>query len=370
MKEGQQQSATLPERPTSSRRWARVAGAIIVGAFYLLAIFADFLAPYDYRAQSRREPFAPPATLRFRDAQGHWHMRPFVSVQRLANPLELRYEEDGLRTFALELFASGYSYKLFGLFPANRHLFGVRGAGEAGMPRVYLLGTDIFGRDRLSRLIMASRFSLLVGPLGTLLAALLGVLIGCLAGYSGRWPLNWPLNLVDAALMRVADVMLALPAMVMILAARAAFPLELPPVRAGILLIGLFVVLGWAEMARLARGLVMELREREFAMAAVSIGMSPTRVLLRHILPNAARPLIVQGLLMLPAFLLSETALSFLGVGLQEPEVSWGSLLTAAADGTWLELDRTWVLLTPALAIMLFVLGVRLLSMGLEDADE
>src|SRR5574341_45198 len=126
---------------------------------------------------------------------------------------------------------------------------------------------------------------------------------------------------------------------------------------------------GWAEMARLARGLVLELRGREFVLAAVSLGCSPARVLFRHILPNAARPLLVQAFLMLPAFLLAETALSFLGVGLQEPEASWGSLLTAASDLTLLERGHTLALLTPALAIALFVLGVRLLSDGLEKED-
>jgi peptide/nickel transport system permease protein len=365
MKEAERKSDDSPEGVSSRRRWPLAAGAIIVGGFYLLTIFADFLSPYDYRAQSRREPSAPPSPFRFRDARGHWYARPFVYAQRLVDPLDRRYEADLQRAYPIEFFAPGYRYRLFGLFATDRHLFGVRGMGDPGAPRLSLLGTDALGRDRLSRLIAASRFSMLVGPLGTLLAALLGVAIGCSAGYAGRW--------VDAALMRAADVMMALPALVVILAARAAFPLELPPARAGALLIGLFVALGWAEMARLARGLVLELREREFVVAAVSIGMPSWRVLWRHILPNALRPLIVQTLLMLPAFLLSETALSFLGVGLQEPEASWGSLLTAAADVTLLErghASQSFLLLSPALAIMLFVLGVRLLNSGLERGDE
>jgi peptide/nickel transport system permease protein len=296
MKESTSKSAVSTELASSRRRWPMMAGAIIVGSFYLAAAFADFLSPYDYRSLSRREPLAPPSALHFRDAEGRWHARPFVYAQRLVDSLERRYEEDRQRAYPLELFALGYSYKLFGLFAANRHLFGVRGAEAGGTPRVFLLGTDALGRDRLSRLLVASRFSLLVGPMGTLLAALLGVAIGCCAGYAGRF--------FDIVLMRAADVMMALPALVMILAARAAFPLELPTARAATLLICLFVALGWAEMARLTRGLVLELRARAFVTAAVSIGMSPLRVLLRHILPNAARPLIVQTLLMLPAFLL------------------------------------------------------------------
>lgn len=354
------------------QRWTLIAGGIFISLFYLIAVFADFLAPYNYRAQSRQEPFAPPAALHFFDAQGRWHLRPFIYAQRLVDPLERRYEEDRTRSHSLEFFVRGDAYKLFGLFATNRHLFGIASASDGNVPRIYILGTDAFGRDRLSRLLVATRFSLLVGPLGTVLAAFLGILIGCLSGYagrSGRQRMTRPLAWIDDALMRFADVTMALPTLVMILAARAAFPLELPPVRAALLLICLFVVLGWAEMARLTRGLVLELREREFVMAAESLGMSATRVLLRHVLPNAARPLFVQTLLMLPAFLLSETALSFLGVGLQEPEPSWGNLLAAAADVSLLEGQHAWVMLTPALAISLFVLGVRLFGAGMESNE-
>jgi peptide/nickel transport system permease protein len=244
------------------------------------------------------------------------------------------------------------------MWPTDRHLFGLREEAGAGAPRVNLLGTDALGRDRWSRLLIASRFSLLVGPLGTLAASALGIILGCIAGYVR-------IHFVDAALMRVADVMMSLPVLVLILAARAAFPLELPPRRAALLLISIFLLVGWAEMARLARGLVQALSRREFVLAAESIGLTKARILFRHILPNAMRPLIVQVTLMLPAFLLAETALSFLGVGLQEPEASWGNMLSAAADPTLLE-NHAFVLLAPAFAIFLFVLGVRLLSDGLK----
>jgi peptide/nickel transport system permease protein len=344
------------------RRVALRAGLIVVAGFYLLAICADFLAPYDYRAQARHAPLAPPTALRLRDAQGQWRARPFVYASRLIDPLTRRYEEDAQQAYSLEFFAPGYSYQLFGLFSANRHLFGLRAANDVAAPRVHLLGTDALGRDRWSRLLAATRFSLLIGPLSTLLASALGILLGCLAGYAGRW--------TDAVLMRIADALMALPNLVLILAARAAFPLALPPLRAGLLLITIFVVLGWAEMARLARGLVLELRTRDFVLAATSIGLPPAGILWRHILPNAARPLMAQALLMLPAFLLAETALSFLGVGLQEPEPSWGNMLTAAADISLLESGQALLLLTPAFAIALFVLGVRLISRGLEATDQ
>lgn len=363
----------------AARRAGRAGvGGAIVCAFYAVALLADFLAPNDFREQSRREPSAPPTVVRLRDAEGRWHARPFVYAQRLTDPLQRVYAEDTDARRELELFARGYRYKLFGLFETDRHLLGLRaaagaegggatgtgvagGAGGAGGARLYLLGTDELGRDRFARLVRASRFTLVVGPLGTLLASLVGVALGCAAGYGGR--------ALDSVLMRAADTMMALPSLVIIIAARAAFPLELPPVRAASLLVGLFVVTGWAEMARLARGLILALRGREFVTAAESLGLPRWRVLVRHILPNAAGPLLVQATLMLPAFLLAETALSFLGVGVQEPEPSWGNMLAAAGDISLLR-RAPFLLLAPAFCIFLFVLGTRLLGDGLRSRRE
>lgn len=366
-----------PETETSARRTVNLVrkfklvrkrarlliGVSVVVLFYASAVFAEFLAPEDYRAQSRREPSAPPSVIRFRDAQGNFNLRPFIYARRMVDPLQRRYAEETGRAYPLELFAHGHPHKLFGVVPTDRHLFGVRvnggertSAQESSAPRLHLLGTDALGRDRLSRLLVASRFSLAVGPLGTLLACVLGVLIGCVAGYAGRR--------VEALLMRAADTMLALPALVLILAARAAFPLELPPLRAAALMISIFALVGWAEMARVTRGLVLALRRREFVLAAQSLGLSEWRILFRHILPNAARTLLVQATLMLPTFLLAETSLSFLGVGLQEPEPSWGNMLAEAGDITLLQRGHAPLLLAPALAIFIFVLGVRLLSDG------
>jgi peptide/nickel transport system permease protein len=376
------------------RRPGIALGLSIIAIFYLAAAFSDFIAPYDYREQSRAETFAPPTPLHFFDAAGDFHARPFVRARRLADPLSRAYAEDSTRDYPLTLLARGYTYKFLGLYTTDRHLFGVAaedGAGEEKSggenfarppsqtprpgtttqtspsgaasqtsrpaPRLHLLGTDRLGRDRFSQLLAAARFSLSVGPLGTLLAAALGVLVGCLAGYAGRK--------TDAVLMRAADAMMALPELVLILAARAALPLELPTARAAAFLIVIFVAVGWAEMARLVRGLVLELREREYVTAARALGMREARVLFRHILPNAARAVLVQLSLMLPAFLLAETSLSYLGVGVQAPEVSWGTMLAEASDLALLR-EQPLVLLSPALSISLFVLGVRLLTNGLQ----
>lgn len=381
------------------RRAGLVVGLSIITIFYVAAALSDFVAPYDYREQSREETFAPPTPLHFFDSAGDFHARPFVHPRHIADPITRTYVEDATRHYPLTLFTRGYTYKLLGLFTTNRHLFGVaaenvtnekkaddekKGAKENSdqqssqtfpssappetpssaattqtshpAPRLHLLGTDRLGRDRFSQLLAAARFSLSVGPLGTLLAAALGVLVGCLAGYAGRK--------ADAVLMRAADAMMALPDLVLILAARAALPIELPPARAAAFLVVIFLAVGWAEMARLVRGLVLELREREYVTAARALGMRESRVLFRHILPNAARAVLVQLSLMLPAFLLAETALSYLGVGVQEPEVSWGTMLAEASDLSLLR-AQPLVLLSPAVAIFLFVLGVRLLTNGL-----
>jgi peptide/nickel transport system permease protein len=335
---------TQPVRNRIRKNIPRVAGWLIVAAFVLVAVFADFLAPYDYRQQSRNEPSAPASSLHF--VMG----RPLVSARRLVDPLRLIYADDDVSTAReVEFFVRGSSYRLLGLIETDLHLFGV--AGDSA-PRINLLGTDMLGRDRFSRLMHAIQFSLIVCSLGVVLACAIGIFIGIVSGYASRG--------VDTALMGATDAMLALPTLILILAARAAFPLELPPVRAAFLLLLIFALTGWAEMARLTRGLVMSVREREFVTAAVATGVTQARILFRHILPNVARPLITQALLMLPAFLLAEVTLSYLGVGVQEPEASLGNMLTAASDLNQLRTQPIAVL-SPAIVIFIFVLAIRLL---------
>lgn len=332
----------------------RVGIALLV-ALYLVAIFADFIAPYDYREQTRQEPSAPPSTIRLRDSSGTLHMRPFIYQQKLTDPRNQVYEDDTSYIYPLALFVEGPAYSLLGVIPTNIHLFGLSGGQSASVDRarIRLLGTDQLGRDRFSRLVYAIRFSLLVSPIGTILACLIGVIFGALSGYAGRT--------IDTVMMGVADTMISLPTLILILAARAAFPLELPLLTAAVLLIAIFALTGWAEMARLTRGLVRSVCEREYILAARSIGLTETRILVRHVLPNISRPLLVQAALMLPAFLLAEVALSFLGVGVQDPEPSLGNLLSSAADMSLLR-NSPLVMLSPALVIVLFVFGVRLIG--------
>jgi peptide/nickel transport system permease protein len=330
------------------RRTDRLAifGWLLIGLFALSAVFAGFLAPYDYSAQSRFEPSAPPPAIHFDG------LTPIIYPRRIEDPLRRTYTEDTSVAVPVGFFVRGYPYKLLGIGQTDVHLFGVRSTSGIA-PRINLLGTDQLGRDRFSRLLYAVRFSLIVALIGVLFACIVGISLGAVSGYAGR--------LVDTFLMGGTDAMLALPTLILILAVRAAFPLELPMTRAALLLVFIFALTGWAEMARLTRGLVLSLRSREFVVAAVALGVSQTRVLFRHILPNILPSLRTRAFLLLPTFLLAEVALSYLGVGLQEPEPSLGNMLTAASDLDQLR-SQPFSVLSPALAVLLFTLGVRLIG--------
>lgn len=326
-----------------------------MAAFAVAIVLGDFIAPYDHTRQTRQSPAAPPSKIRFVDHKGQFNFRPFIYRPVLADPLTRTYREDTSTKYPVHFLVEGEPYRLFGAAAAHTHLFGVK--SDDPDIRIHLLGTDDLGRDRLSRLIHAIRFSLIVAPLGGLLAWLLGVAIGLISGYAGRR--------ADTVLMGIADTMLAMPALILILAARAAFPLELPPLRAASLLIVIFSIAGWAEIARVTRSLVLALREREYVLAARSIGLTDLRIMVRHILPNALPTIIRQGFVMLPNFLLAEVALSFLGVGVQEPAASLGNMLAAAADINRLQ-RAPLLILAPGIVITLFVLSVRIIG---ERAD-
>lgn len=329
---------------------SRRIGLTLLLVFYLASLLGGFIAPYHFRTQSRATPFLPPTRIHFFDEQGNFHMRPFIYRSKLVDPLLFGYEEDRSQLFPLVFFVRGESYELFGLFISDWHLVGVEGGESA--PRLHLLGTDGLGRDVLARLLYGGQISLLIGPLGLLLAYLIGVSLGALAGYYG--------GALDSLLMRAAEVTMSLPALVLILALRAAFPLNVTPGQVAAMMLIIFAAVGWAEVSRLARGLVATERRRDYVAAAIVTGARASRILLRHILPNIRTPLLTQFAISAPSFILAEIALSFLGVGVQEPSASWGTLLAEAQDLSVLK-NYLWMM-TPALMVFLTALAFHLLG--------
>lgn len=325
-------------------------GLAVLIAFYFLSLLGGFIAPYNFRSQSRATPFLPPTRMHFFDEPGAFHLRPFIYRPQLTDPLMFGYGEDRVSRYPLSFFVRGENYDLFGLFTSSLHLMGIEGGENA--PRLHLLGTDGLGRDLLARLLYGGQISLLVGPLGLLLAYLIGVSIGAVSGYYG--------GVIDALLMRAADVTMSLPALILILALRAAFPLSISPREAALMMLIIFAAVGWAEVARLTRNLVAAERRRDYVAAAIVGGTRDGRIIARHILPNVSAPLLTQFAISAPAFILAEIALSFLGVGVQEPSASWGTLLADAQDISVLK-NYLWMT-TPALFIFLTALAFHLLG--------
>jgi peptide/nickel transport system permease protein len=250
----------------------------------------------------------------------------------------------------LAFFSAGSPYRLFGLIHTRIHLFGADKPGT-----LFLLGTDQSGRDIFSRILYGARISLTAGLIGVLLTSILGWWIGGCAGYLG--------GKIDTVIMRLADVVMAIPTLYLILAVRNVFPLHLASEVSYFLIILVLSSTGWAVLSRVIRGMVLSLREEQFILAAKAQGASLSRIFFRHIVPNTAGYVIVRSTLLIPAYILAEVTLSFLGVGIQEPTPSWGNMLTAAQDLRVLT-QFPWTL-APALFLLLALLGFNFLGEGL-----
>jgi len=335
------------------RNGPAVAGAVLLGALYLLALLAPFVAPYAPTDLDRSRFYHPPQALHWRDAGGRFHLRPFVHATRSGDGV-LAYEEVPSRPVPLRFFARGARYRLLGILPTDRHLFG------ADAPeRVNLLGTDPAGRDELSRLLFGARVSLTVGLVGIAISFALGLLIGGAAGYFGGW--------TDTLLMRSSEVLLCIPGLYLIMALRSVFPAELSGTQVYLSIVAILALIGWAALARVIRGMVLTIRRADYVTAAEALGMSRLRVIVRHILPNTFSFVIVAATLAVPGYILGEVVLSFLGVGIQEPDASWGNMLQQARSLTVLT-DFPWLLYAPAMAIFVTVLAFNFLGDGLRDA--
>ena len=295
--------------------------AVFIASLVVFAAVAPTLAPYDASQSFRDFLHAPPMRPHFDGA------RPVAHPLVLADRLEQRFEPDESRTIPLPWF------------------------GVSAAP-VFLLGADDFGRDVLSRLLYGARMSIGLALVATLGAVLVGALAGAWAGYRGGW--------MDDTIMRVADFVLVLPVLYVVVVLRAVLPLVLPPATVFLLVSIIFILVGWPFVAKGVRAIVTVERSREYVEAARSIGAGPARIILRHLIPACAGHLLVQATLLLPAFILAEAALSFVGLGFPDPVASWGTMLAAA--GNYNSIARFPWTLTPALAIFVIVLATNLIA--------
>ena len=319
---------------------------------YFLAIFADFIAPYPFDKQHRDTPYHPPTQIHFFDEKGNFSLRPFVYEYKLVDPVFKTYQIDYSKKHYIYFFVEGDKHYLLGFIPTNIHLFGVKDG------RIFLLGADKLGRDIFSRLLYGGRISLSIGVIGVLLSFSIGALVGGISGYFGGW--------IDNILMRISEVVMSFPGFYLMLALRAIFPITLSSVQVYFLIVIILSFIGWAGLARVIRGMVLSIREQEYVLAAKSYGASSLRIIVRHILPNTYSYLLISATLAIPSYILGESALSLLGLGIQEPYASWGNMLAAARNISAIS-SYPWIL-APGVAIFITILAFNLLGDALRDA--
>ncbi|MCY4374250.1 MAG: ABC transporter permease [Spirochaetaceae bacterium] len=332
-----------------------LAGATMLALLYLVAIFAEFFAPHDLFQRHNDFINAPPVLVRVLD-EGSVQM-PFVyPLVQTRNEVTLRreYAADTTRRLPLVLFVRGDPYKLWGIFRTDVHFFGTRG-GEA-----FLLGTDRLGRDMLSRVIHGARISLSIGLVGVFISFVLGCILGGISGYYGGTP--------DLIVQRAIEFIISIPTIPLWMALSAALPADWPALRVYFAITVILALQGWAGLARVVRGKLLELREEDFVMAARIAGQGAGDIIRRHLLPSFMSYLIVNITLAIPGMILGETALSFLGLGLRPPVVSWGVLLKDAQNFRTVAI-HPWLLI-PGIFVIVTVLMFNFLGDGLRDAAD
>lgn len=342
------------------RRFRRSTLAQLGGAFVILlllvTVFAPFFAPYSPAQTQLGTVYVPPQRLHFVDTEGRFHPRPFTYAlvpDMDPDTWERIYREDTGTRYQVSFFAPGWDYKLLGLVSTNIHLLGVEEGGT-----LYLLGTDKMGRDLLSLIIFGARISVGVAVFGALVSAFLGSVIGAASGFYG--------GVFDTLTQRLIELLLSFPTLPLFMAVSVAIPVEWPPLGVFFGIMMIFALLGWPLLAREVRGKVLSYREEEFVMAAHAAGAKGPYIIFRHILPNVIGHIIVILTISIPELILAEGALSFLGLGIQPPLVSWGVLLRDAATLETLG-QNPWIML-PGLAILVTVLAFNFLGDGLRDA--
>jgi peptide/nickel transport system permease protein len=340
-------------------KMAMISAAVLI-AFYFTAAFCEFVAPYDPDMPFIQYKYSPPTKIHIRDAEGRFRA-PFVyQTTRGIDPVTAQptYIEDTAIRYPIQLFAEGPAYKLLGLIPAKTHLFGIPLAGEK--QGVFLFGADRLGRDMFSRIAYGARISLSLGLVGVLLSLVLGVLLGGISGYFGGW--------VDTAVQRTIEFIRTIPTIPLWMTLSAALPADWPVTRVYFGITVILSLVGWTFMARVVRGRFLAMREEDFVLAARLNGAREMRIIVRHMVPSFLSYIIAALTLAIPGMILAETGLSFLGLGLRPPAISWGVLLQEAMNLRSLVLSP-WVL-WPGAAVVVSVLAFNFVGDGMRDAAD
>jgi peptide/nickel transport system permease protein len=370
-------------------------GAIALILMYLSVIAAEFIAPYDPYVSQDDGSLLPPTAIHWIDRDGKFigpHVYPTIQGQTDINTGDRLLKVDETKPSPINLFVRGAEYKLFPIsipllpkfdatmskkkgkdkapvvktkadaaeftifsgISCNWHLFGTIGIGKLN-----LLGTDEQGRDQFSRLVYGGRISLFIGLIGVLISFPIGMVLGGISGYFGGW--------IDAIIMRVAEVLMTLPSLYLLVALASVLPDRVSSSQRFLLIVVITSFISWAGLARVIRGQVLSIKEREFVQAAKAMGANPFYIITRHIIPQTATYLIISATLAIPSFIVSESVLSLIGLGIQPPDPSWGNLLSIATN-TSILIFQPWLIWPPALLIILTVLSFNLLGDGLRDA--
>ena len=327
-----------------------LAGMWVLILLHIFAIFADFFAPYSELTTDRRRTYHPPTRVHiFHEGK---LVRPFVYAYKRVDSLRNIYEEDTSTMYPIYFFVRGDKYNILGV-ESDLRLFGVEEPGK-----LYLFGADRYGRDIFSRLAYGGRRSLFIGIIGLIISLSIGLIYGGVSGYFGGW--------VDNIMMRIAEIIISIPSFYLLLALSAVLPTNIPSDQRFMLIVAILGFINWAGLARVIRGMVLSIAKTEFVAGAEAIGASQPRIIIRHILPNTMSFVIVHATLSIPGFILSESGLSLIGVGIQHPVASWGNMLSEALNLS--SLTRYPWLLVPGFFIFITVLSYSFFGDGLRDA--
>jgi peptide/nickel transport system permease protein len=349
---------TLMWRAFKKHKLAMTA-TIFLFAFYVVAVFSGFFAPNDPHHRWTKYIYTPPQIPRFIDGEGRFHLQPFIYglKQEIDDETwERIYVFDEEQKYKIVLFPRGAEYKLMGFIPASIHLFGIR---EQDVP-FFLFGSDELGRDLFSRIIYGTRVSLSIGLIGVFLSLVLGLLIGGVSGLFG--------GVVDMVIQRIIEVLISIPRIPFWMALSAALPADWPPLKIYFSITILLSLVGWVQVARVVRGKFLSLRDEDFVHAAETMGAGQLWIIFRHLVPNFFSYVLVQVTLAIPWMIIAETSLSFLGIGLRAPVVSWGVLLQQAQNMRTVSM-HPWLLL-PGVFVIIAVLVFNFVGDGMRDAAD